>query len=305
LLDLKSFQDQTVDIDQRKSSPGLNLISSGTFVTGPGAGIMENSLEHQRESHDSDFTIPDASDLNLKKSSKNLTIDGSTNTLSSVATSINGFNKNTRKSTNSWLAQSFRKAFSKIDHKRAGSTKNPNLNKSQYDLNYNHNNQNSNFRAMSTLSINNNSNNNRLEQSSNDAEGKKKEDNREEVVNKDREHEENAAANDSDSDYEQEKQTRVTRLGKNSRLAQTKRSFRSESELVRTTRQVLQQQYFNNNTKIDENMIEIEIKQPQKLQENLASKNFNTNLIKSHKSVCSLLTPNQSQLTFMSKPTKW
>jgi hypothetical protein len=219
------------------------------------------------------------SDEKLRKSSTNLRqqANPSNQSIQNLTDSAN------RKSANSWFAQSFRKAFGKIENKRG--SKNSGLNKSHYDLNSSSVN---NGRVVSSMSINNQDQRNvgclsDEENDNNDAKAHKLDDQN----------------NESDSDYEHDKFYSKPPY-KNSSLVQTKRSYRSESELAKTTSKTNS----NKNSELQTKTNELESSSrniPQSVDDKLAKANAkqqvqqrNVNLgskfNKTHKSVSSLLS---------------
>jgi hypothetical protein len=171
-------------------------------------------------------------DEKLRKSASNLKQQAPSNNTANNPSSQNMSDAHNRKSANSWFAQSFRKAFGKIENKRVGGGggggKHSSLNKSHYDLN--NSSSIGNVRVASSLSINNN--HHRVLSSLSDEENEHEEvgATKKGVV----EHNNNNNNNESDSDYENDKFYSKPSY-KNSSLVQTKRSYRSESELAKAS----------------------------------------------------------------------
>ena len=203
-----------------------------------------------------------------------------------------------RKSANSWLAQSFRKAFGKIENKR---NKNGNLNKSHCDLNSPNCNSSSAGRVVSTLSINNQEDHklihNHMLTSLSDEESENNELNVKDFSRNGKEKfQSKEGLNDSDSDYEiyKDKKLYFKQQHKNSSLVQTKRSYRSESELAKSSKATTTHNESNKIVEETNQNDSVETKNSIKVSSGrnrgASSTSMGSKLCKTHKSVSSLLT---------------
>ena len=136
-----------------------------------------------------------------------------------------------RKQNNSWLAQSFRKAFGKIDNKKKLNSKNLTNSKMVSSLSVNNCsiglNSPNNFDYSEKVSDRNSYGNSSKQSSISDDEeqpqNQNKRANKLSLLP-------NGGSHDTDSDYEEEKQNQMIKHKNSSLIA--KRSFRSESELI-------------------------------------------------------------------------
>lgn len=192
-----------------------------------------------------------------------------------------------RKSANSWLAQSFRKAFGKIDNRRK-------LNKSQNQLNNQTGKTNSSTLSINAVDANHSSNSKRSSLSDDESENlnpkSRQNKNKLSLIPSS-----NDGLNDTDSDCDDEdafKQSEFLAKHKNSSLVMTKRSYRSESELAYKSSNKhanSDSSTVKNENSINTNNSNINTK-GSNLNIEVSSKTSNCKLIKTHKSVSSLLT---------------
>lgn len=258
--------------EQRKSQPSGILNSTDSLASFKSVPNTKNSMANNQ-----------CEDVVGNKSSKTTTTTSQQASKQSEPVKnekLNATAAANRKSANSWLAQSFRKAFGKIDSGKKGGKS---MHKSHYDLNSE---SLTKSRVVSTLSINNNQDQvyNRNTSHFSDEETEEYA-----VIKHVGKSGDDVVSNESDNEEKE-----LYANNKNSSLVQTKRSYRSESELTKAGSRQTANEHSNSQVKAKEDKaFKSRIPTNKSKSSSLAA---GSKLNKAHKSVSSLLTTSPSNL---------